>query len=487
VEEDTCFYENMGTGRYQQPSHPSTAGKPVENTRTQVNVTSQTMEMPSPENSTIAVDIRNVGKAYPVFSTPGARLRQLLLGSRAQQDNFWALDDVTVQVKRGETFCVVGQNGSGKSTLLQLIAGIFPPTRGELSVNGKLAALLELGAGFNPEFTGRENVFLNGSLLGLSRADVSGLLPRIESFAEIGAFLDQPVKTYSSGMLVRLAFAVAVHVEPEILIVDEALAVGDIYFRQRCMRKVHELKRSGTTLIYVTHSAADVRAIGDSCLWLDRGKAREYGDPESVISHYLAEMTTRDGRYQEREGMALAPHTEGFAEDAPELVEGLPNVDHRYGDQRAEVLGIALTDETGEAVHTLRPFRDVVLRVSVRAKELIAQPIVGYVLRNHLGLDFAVSNTLREGVVLPPLPAGRVMTVDFHLSIPELYPAGFAFSGAIADGDLDGFVMCDFVENAVSIQMERGEDLVYAYLHLPCRVGVNQRLRGPVAEEALHG
>jgi lipopolysaccharide transport system ATP-binding protein len=440
------------------------------------------------ENATLAVDVRNVSKAYPVFASPASRLRQLLLGGRAHNSSsFWALRDVTVQIARGETFCVVGQNGSGKSTLLQLIARIFPPTQGEIKVHGKLAALLELGAGFNPEFTGRENVFLNGSLLGLSRAELQGLLPHIEDFAEIGSFLDQPVKTYSSGMLVRLAFAVAVHVDPEILIVDEALAVGDIYFRQRCMRKVHELKRNGATIIYVTHSAADVRAIGDTCLWLDKGSIREIGDPEAVVSHYLAEMTTRDGRYLEVQARKAAPTSEHFPLTAPELVEGIPNIDHRYGDQRAEVIGVALTDAAGQPLSLLRPHHDVVFRVSVLAKQYIASPIVGYVLRNHLGLDLAVSNTLREGLVLPSLGAGQSITVDFHLTMPELYPSNFAFSAAIADGDLEGFVVCDFVENAVSIEMDRGVMPVYGYLHLPCRIGVNQRLRTAVPEEALHG
>lgn len=440
------------------------------------------------ENPTLAVDVRSVSKAYPVFASPASRLRQLLLGSRAHSESsFWALREVSLQIRRGETFCVVGQNGSGKSTLLQLIAGIFPPTRGELVVHGKLAALLELGAGFNPEFTGRENVFLNGSLLGLSRAELNALLPDIEDFAEIGTFLDQPVKTYSSGMLVRLAFAVAVHVNPEILIVDEALAVGDIYFRQRCMRKVHELKRNGTTIIYVTHAAADVRAIGDTCLWLDKGSIREIGDPEAVVSHYLAEMTTRDGRYQEVHARKTDPVSASFPLAAPELVEGFSNVDHRYGDQRAEVLGIALTDPAGEPLPLLRPHHDAVLRVSVMARQPVPSPIVGYVLRNHLGLDLAVSNTLREGVVLPPLEKGQSLTVDFHLTIPDLYPANFAFSAAIADGSLDGFVVCDFVENAVCVEMDQGVMPIYGYLHLPCRVGVNQRLRTPVPEEALHG
>jgi len=193
-----------------------------------------------------AVHIRNVSKAYPIYARPADRLKELLTANRrSYHRDFWALQDISLEVPKGQTFGLVGENGSGKSTLLQLIAGILQPTRGSIEVTGRVSTLLELGSGFNPEFTGRENVFLNGAILGLSNAEMERLYPTIESFAEIGEFIEQPVKTYSSGMMVRLAFAVAITVDPDILLVDEALAVGDIYFRQRCMRKIHELARRG--------------------------------------------------------------------------------------------------------------------------------------------------------------------------------------------------------------------------------------------------
>ncbi|MCW5962462.1 MAG: ABC transporter ATP-binding protein [Bryobacterales bacterium] len=440
------------------------------------------------ETTGFSVRASGLSKSYPAFSSPTERLRQLLFRSRRPDaKTFWALRDATFDIQPGETFCIVGQNGSGKSTLLQMIAGILPPTGGNVEVNGKLAALLELGAGFNPEFTGRENVLLNGSLLGIRRSELLSRLPSIEAFAEIGAFLDQPVKTYSSGMLVRLAFAVAVHVDPQILIVDEALAVGDIYFRQRCMRKVHELKRHGTTIIYVTHSAADVRAIGDRCLWLDAGQIRECGDPEPVVSHYLAEMLVRDSRYVHAHPPALTALGPSANVEAPELVDGIPNVDHRWGNQGAEIIGVALTNSTGKPLATLNPHAEAVLRVSIRTNKAIIQPIVGYVLRNHLGIDLAVSNTLREGIRMTPLADGTTVTVDFHLTMPELYPAAFAFSAAIADGTLEKYEMCDFVENAVSVHMAGTDKPIYGYLHLPCRIGINQRLSNPTSQEALHG
>ncbi|MDZ7638841.1 MAG: ABC transporter ATP-binding protein [Bryobacterales bacterium] len=434
------------------------------------------------------VEASRLSKRYPLFSSPSARLRQLLFPKSADtRSHFWALRDLSFEVERGETFCIVGQNGSGKSTLLQLIASIIPPTEGELTVRGRLAALLELGAGFNPDFTGRENVLLNAALLGFSSAEIAKRMPEIEDFAEIGAFVDQPVKTYSSGMLVRLAFAVAVHLEPDLLLVDEALAVGDIYFRQRCMRKVHELKRSGTTILYVTHSAQDVRAIGDRCLWLDHGLMRECGDPETVVSHYLAEMTTRDGKYVDSHPQRQHSLEDSFAEGPPETMHDIPNIDHRFGDGRAEVIGVALTDASGKQVVLLHPHREVVFRMSILAKATVPSPIAGYVIRNHLGLDLAASNTLREGVELPSLEPGQTMTVDFHLTIPELYPAAFSFTAAIADGDLNAFVMCDWVENVISVAMDARELPVYGYLHLPCHIGINQRLASVTGSEVLHG
>ena len=194
----------------------------------------------------MVVNFRNVSKGYSIYDTPGDRLTELVSGNRLKRHrDFWALRDVSFEIGRGETFCILGENGSGKSTLLQLVAGILQPTSGSVEVNGRISALLELGAGFNPEFTGRDNVYLNGAILGLATREVDSFYDSIVDFAEIGDFIHQPVKTYSSGMVVRLAFAVAIHVKPEILLVDEALSVGDIYFRQRCMRKVHELRSQG--------------------------------------------------------------------------------------------------------------------------------------------------------------------------------------------------------------------------------------------------
>jgi ABC-type polysaccharide/polyol phosphate transport system ATPase subunit len=421
------------------------------------------------------IEFRAVSKSYPIYHAPSDRLKELLTFQRARfHEDFWALRDVTFNVKRGETFCIVGENGSGKSTLLQVVAGILAPTSGTARVSGRVSALLELGSGFNPEFSGKENVYLNAAILGFSSAQVDRIYPKIAAFAEIGDFINQPVKTYSSGMVVRLAFAVAIHVEPEILIVDEALAVGDIYFRQRCLRKVHELRELGTTILFVSHSAGDVKAIGDRAMWLDHGRVKRIGEAGMVVGEYLAAMAEKDTAYLELKHREPRADVETVV--APEVVTEIPNIDHRHGDQSAEVLGITVADETGRKIALLEPDSRIVVRISVRAKQALAAPNVGFMLRNHLGMDFAGTNTLREGIELAPMQPGDIYTVDFHLELPALYPAAFSFSPAIADGTLLSYRMCDWIDNAITMQMSPGDGQVYGYLHLPCKIELNGHL-----------
>jgi ABC-type polysaccharide/polyol phosphate transport system ATPase subunit len=425
-----------------------------------------------------AVEFQGVSKSYAIYDAPGDRLKELLSLNRLKRHrDFWALHEVSFQVKRGETFCIVGENGSGKSTLLQMVAGILHPTSGTVGIDGRVSALLELGAGFNPEFSGHDNVYLNGSILGLTTRQIDQRYNDIAAFAEIGSFIDQPVKTYSSGMVVRLAFAVAINVDPEILLVDEALAVGDIYFRQRCMRKVHELRQRGITILFVSHAVSDVKAIGDRVLWLDHGRMIDVGEPDRVVSKYLAAMTEKDSTYLRLKSAADPQPRRGGPVQAPEIVETIPNIDHRFGDGRAEIMGIAVLDEQGRNLPILEPSSRIVVRISVRATAGVALPIVGFMLRNQLGMDFSGTNTAREGYELAALQAGDITTVDFYLELPELYPASFSFSPAIADGTLMGYQMCDWIDNAITLQMGRSEAQVYGYVHLPCRVEVNARIR----------
>lgn len=412
-----------------------------------------------------AVEFDRVSKTYPIYDAPGDRLKELAaFGLRRFHRDFQALRDLSFSIRRGEVFCIIGENGSGKSTSLQLMAGIARPSSGAVRVGGRVAALLELGAGFNPEFSGRDNVYLNAAILGFSKREIDRIYPSIESFAEIGPFIDHPVKTYSSGMVVRLAFAVAINVEPEILLVDEALAVGDTSFRHRCMRKVHELRDRGVTIVFVSHSVADVKAIGERVLWLSHGRAMALGDPDTVVNRYLAAMTE-------------AP-SGNLGVSAPLEIR---NVDHRRGDGRAEILGMAVTNEFGDPLQLMTPSSRIGVRIRLRARERLVRPDVGFLLRNHLGLDFSETSAAGEGHPLPPLEAGETAEVEFHLDIPELYPGAFSFSPWVkckppGDHNVCDWIDCDWIDNAMTVQMARGEGPVYGYVHWPCRVELDSHL-----------
>ncbi|MGK6939810.1 ABC transporter ATP-binding protein [Pseudomonas aeruginosa] len=257
-------------------------------------------------SSEIAIKVENLSKCYQIYDQPRDRLKQFVL-PRMQQligrppsqyyREFWALKDVSFDVKKGESVGIIGRNGSGKSTLLQIITGTLAPTSGSTTTNGRIAALLELGSGFNPEFTGRENVYLNGALLGFSADQINEKFDAIAAFADIGEHLDQPVKTYSSGMLVRLAFAVQVQVEPEILIVDEALAVGDALFQKRCFQRIEKLVSDGTTLLFVSHDQESVRTLTNRALLLNKGRSIEWGLSSEVVLSYRKLLHDEEAAY----------------------------------------------------------------------------------------------------------------------------------------------------------------------------------------------
>ena len=420
------------------------------------------------------VVFNEVSKSYAAYARPADRLRELFgPGRKRSRANIRALRGISFEAGPGETLCLIGANGSGKSTSLQLAAGILQPTAGSVEVEGRVAALLELGAGFHPEFTGRENVYLSGSVFGLSTQEVRRRFGEIEAFAEIGTFIDRPIKSYSSGMLVRLAFAVAISVEPDVLLVDEALAVGDYYFRQRCMRKVHELRARQVTILFVSHAMADVEALGTHVLWLEDGRIAARGAPRAVVREYLARMVEKDRA-------AGGPRSEGdpgsaspAGPDEPHPADSIPNIDRRFGTGRAEVLGIAVLDASGRKAQMLAPRERATVRIRVRARESLAAPIVGFMMRNHLGIDFAGTNTSREGCSMEPMGPGEVRTVDFHVDLPELYAGSFSFAPAVADGALTDYEICDWIDNALALPMARGRGEVYGYLHLPCRVEIH--------------
>jgi lipopolysaccharide transport system ATP-binding protein len=428
------------------------------------------------EPADILLRVEGVSKAYPFDEKPSARLRSLLPKRfQGEPKLFWALRDISFELERGESLGIIGPNGSGKSTLLQIAAGIMRPTRGTVELNGRLAGLLELGSGFNPEFTGRQNVELSTSLHGLSAKETAERFDEIAGFADIGDFLDRPVKTYSTGMLMRLAFSVSIHVDADILLVDEALAVGDIAFRQRCMRRVHQMRDHGLSLLFVSHSSEDVKAICDRCLWLESGEMKTLGDCDHVVGEYLASMAVRDaaslaGEWDSQPGRA--PFV------APELAPPSEFAGHRFGDERARISGAAFLSPAGAANNpsgeTVIPDGEhVVLRFSFKVNRSVPLPIAGYLVRNGQGVSLFSTNTTREGYLLPPLIAGDHITVDFMWTMPRLAPGTYGVTVAVSDGTLEKFVVCDYVEDAISFIVPPGNEPDFGWLGLDCEVTVN--------------
>ncbi|OFW15284.1 MAG: hypothetical protein A3H27_07465, partial [Acidobacteria bacterium RIFCSPLOWO2_02_FULL_59_13] len=304
-----------------------------------------------------AIQVRNVAKMYRLYPTPSARLKEVLrLNRRSYHQDFWALEGISFDVGKGEALGIIGPNGSGKSTLLEIVAGTLEPTRGRVLTRGRIAALLSLGAGFNPEFTGRENVFLHGELVGLSRREIERVFPQIERFAEIGEFLDRPMKTYSTGMYVRLAFAAAIHVEPEILVVDEVLAVGDAIFVNRCVHKFEELRQRGVTVLLVSHDLGLVRLLCDRALLLHHGRAVAEGNPSDVVNRYNGLVLERQKAFVQQPAPLLTP---------PAAVTPSLRYSFRHGDRRAVVIGVELLNETGQAARVFRSGETMQVRVLV--------------------------------------------------------------------------------------------------------------------------
>ncbi len=407
-----------------------------------------------------AIEANQISKRYSLALSPARRLLDIMASSsRNHPNDFWALRDVSFSVPRGESFGIIGSNGSGKSTLLQILARVMEPTSGNARVAGRISAILELGAGFNPDFSGRANVRLNAAILGLSEAEIDERFGQIEEFAEIGGFIDQPVRTYSSGMAMRLAFSIAVHIDPQVLIVDEALAVGDIYFQQRCLRYLHRLRDRGITLVFVSHAPSELRALCSRCLWLDRGQVRELDDTDAVMSRYLAHAVSRT---IPAEGYRHCPANAGgesqeikkAAAVAMPLAAPVGNGSHRFGSRFAEVLGADLTDLAGRPLTKTRPGERIVVRLHVVTHRDIVNPNAGFLMRNDRGETIYGTNSTREGEVLAALQAGAELMVQFEWTAPVFAAGRYSFSVAIVDGALSEFEICDYIEDALTLDFE---------------------------------
>jgi ABC-type polysaccharide/polyol phosphate transport system ATPase subunit len=381
-----------------------------------------------------AIEVRDVRKIYRRYgrrrqfaTLKSALLSGSVLGDLKPDDAFEALKGVTFDVAAGKTFGIVGRNGSGKSTMLKLIAGIGRPTSGSVRVNGRVSALIELGAGFHPEISGRENVFINGMMLGLSRRDVARRFDEIVAFAELEEFIDAPVKTYSSGMYMRLGFAVAIHVDPEVLLVDEVLAVGDEAFTHKCLDKFADLRRRGRTVLLVTHQLDMVARFCDEALWLDHGVVRAQGDPKRVIDAYLMAVAAGENEQLARANPApIANPASTITNESPDM---FASTEGRWGSREVEITGVELFGADGHAARVFRSGDAVEIRLAVRAPAPVKDVVVGVAIFNAEGTCCYGTNTLIEGA-----PAGEIAgdgEVRFHIDALALVEGGYKLDVAV--------------------------------------------------------
>ncbi len=420
-------------------------------------------------SSDLALKTEGLSKCYHIYQKPRDRLFQMLTRGRKRYfREFWALKDISIGIQRGETVGIIGRNGSGKSTLLQLICGTLNPSEGEIQVNGRVAALLELGAGFNPEFSGRENVFMAGALYGLTSTQLAARFDKILQFADIGEFIDQPVKTYSSGMYVRLAFAVIAHVDAEILIIDEALAVGDAFFTQKCMRFLRSFMTSGTVL-FVSHDTNAVVSLCTRALWLDKGRLLAFGDSKTLCEQYLEAI------YSERHGS----ENKVPREQSGRIAAALNSEQKVPRDQRADFVNTStlrndleifqfhptaksfglggatfenafFCDDDGAQFVWVVGGENVCLNIAVRCLVAMAHPIVGFLVRDRLGQNLFGDNTFLTTMQRPvETQAGERLVASFRFRMPILPAGDYSITVAVANGTQEDHVVHHWVHDAI--------------------------------------
>lgn len=428
-------------------------------------------------SSDISIKVENLSKCYQIYDQPRDRLKQFVvprlqraIGQPSMQyfREFWALKDVSFEVKRGETVGIIGRNGSGKSTLLQMICGTLNQTRGSIQTYGRIAALLELGAGFNPEFSGRENVYMNGAVLGLSKEEIDQRFDDIAEFADIGDFIEQPVKTYSSGMMVRLAFAVIAHVDADILVIDEALAVGDAFFTQKCMRFLRAFMKNGT-ILFVSHDTGSVRNLCNKAIWLEKGSILQQGTPKDVCENYLEAFyeaqqgkstTTRIKATKQSQSIEVVKDQRqefinasnlrndlklfGFNPDAPSFGKGL-----------AQITSVQFLNAQGHPLAWIVGGEEVLLKVEVIAHSMLDSPIIGFHVKDKLGQALFGDNTHLSYMENPVVcEDGDRLVAEFTFLMPRLAAGDYSVSVAIANGSQQDHVQHHWIHDAIYFKSE---------------------------------
>jgi homopolymeric O-antigen transport system ATP-binding protein len=407
------------------------------------------------------IHVRGLEKSYLIYERPEDRLKQSLFrGRRKYYREFWALRGISFDVARAETLGIVGQNGSGKSTLLQILAGTVRPNAGTVEVRGRVAALLELGAGFNPEFTGRENVMLNAAILGLTRHEIEARFDDIAAFADIGEFIDQPVKTYSSGMYVRVAFAVATSVDPDVLLIDEILAVGDAAFQARCTKRIRDLRDRGVSILFVSHDLEAVKRLCSRAYVLRQGEFVLEGQPDVVANWYLSNLASglidierHPGRPALGDGgVALVPGSAASSVDVAAAPADSEKFHYfRHGDKQGQVIDVEVVGERGHPTETVRLGERCTFRFRLRFKRDLPTAVLGFYVRDRLGTDVLGTNTYQERTDFPSVTSGSEVVIEFSLRL-RLRPGFYSLTVGLAYDQFEMRYM-DWIDNVVVFQV----------------------------------
>ncbi|PKM47903.1 MAG: ABC transporter ATP-binding protein [Firmicutes bacterium HGW-Firmicutes-8] len=415
----------------------------------------------------IAIKAENVSKVYKLYDKPLDRLKESInpFGKKYHKE-FYALNDVSFEVKKGETVGIIGKNGSGKSTLLEIITGVLTPTSGTINVKGKVSALLELGAGFNPELTGIENIYLNGTIMGYSKDEIDKRLKNILSFADIGEFVYQPVKMYSSGMFVRLAFAVAVNVEPNILIVDEALAVGDGKFQLKCFERIKSLQEAGTTILIVSHDLQSIRQFCDFAFLIDKGVLLEIGAPNIIVNHYIRILFSS-------EDIELPEVPNKKNENKVGSTEGNELKEYRYGTQDGIIEYFEVLNNDLKPARAVTTCDEVVMRMIVTAKKPIEKPIYAMTIKTIKGLEVYGTNSYFQAIPFNALKLGDSIEVTFRQRL-ALMPGNYYISFGFVELNSDNIVPLDRRYDAVEVKvLPEGHDRSFGLANLTSEININ--------------
>lgn len=413
------------------------------------------------------IEVSNLSKAYKMYSKKSDMMREALSFTRKKYHSlYYALNDISFQVQKGDMVGIIGENGAGKSTLLKLLTGVITPSQGVLSVKGKIAALLELGAGFNPDYTGRQNIYLNGIMMGFTNAEMSKKVDGIIEFADIGEFIDQPVKNYSSGMFARLAFAVAINVEPDILIVDEALSVGDIFFQNKCFRKIEALKEKDVTILYVSHDLASIKEMCDKVLWLESGHFKRFGDCIEICNEYSnALLKSKDEIYKN----TVQKESKGFYSVADTELSNLPPITFSNDSivtQEAKIISCFLSDQDGNIKSEFRQGEKCCLSVIIDSKIDIPKAIVGFTIATVKGIWVVNANTLIDGSKEHIfIKKGSMVKVDFNFDMPYLMAGEYVFEVALNDGEMTNYKTYSWLYNVLKMEVENARKQ-YALLNV---------------------